>query len=348
MGFFLVGRRRDGGALRLIADTEFALRQEAVEALAGVAHDPSLEAEVFIVDLDAATPVLLVERQAAGDDEEAPEVAETLPVVPEPEPEVPEPEPVPEPIAEAVVADLDRHAEEPEQPTPPDEPQDPASVAEDESLSDALRRATGALEAESVPAAESVVAQAEDAGWPWAASDAKTETSPASSAPPDAPPPAAADAFVPDALEEPAATEEPLVSASSDDDLDLRRPVVLGAYPEESENPPPMPSPAEEPTSAAGILGDLEVDIPPAPEMPAPEASVPPVASPALEAPAPTVASEEPQLEAVAAAPEPQAYEPGDSDLSAMTCDDCVYVNTCPNKDERDPSSCGSFQWKAS
>ena len=34
------------------------------------------------------------------------------------------------------------------------------------------------------------------------------------------------------------------------------------------------------------------------------------------------------------------------SPLSTYTCDDCVYVDTCPNKDERRPEDCGSFQWK--
>ncbi len=49
------------------------------------------------------------------------------------------------------------------------------------------------------------------------------------------------------------------------------------------------------------------------------------------------------------AAPAPPGYSAptkSDVDISGMTCDDCVYVSTCPNKDERDPSSCGSFQWK--
>jgi len=35
------------------------------------------------------------------------------------------------------------------------------------------------------------------------------------------------------------------------------------------------------------------------------------------------------------------------SDLADLTCDDCVYVNTCPNKEELDPSKCGNFQWRS-
>jgi len=32
--------------------------------------------------------------------------------------------------------------------------------------------------------------------------------------------------------------------------------------------------------------------------------------------------------------------------LSSYTCNDCVYVETCPNKDQRLPKDCVSFQWK--
>jgi hypothetical protein len=32
--------------------------------------------------------------------------------------------------------------------------------------------------------------------------------------------------------------------------------------------------------------------------------------------------------------------------LSSYTCEDCVYVETCPNKDQRLPKDCVSFQWK--
>jgi hypothetical protein len=32
--------------------------------------------------------------------------------------------------------------------------------------------------------------------------------------------------------------------------------------------------------------------------------------------------------------------------MDDYVCDDCVYVSTCPNKDQRLPKDCGSFQWK--
>jgi hypothetical protein len=33
-------------------------------------------------------------------------------------------------------------------------------------------------------------------------------------------------------------------------------------------------------------------------------------------------------------------------DIASMTCDDCVYAETCPNRGQMLPTSCGSFQWK--
>ena len=52
---------------------------------------------------------------------------------------------------------------------------------------------------------------------------------------------------------------------------------------------------------------------------------------------------ESPSADETVAVPEAGAEV---SPLSAYTCDDCVYVDTCPNKDERRPEDCGSFQWK--
>ncbi|MDO8986687.1 MAG: hypothetical protein Q7V14_00485, partial [Coriobacteriia bacterium] len=34
------------------------------------------------------------------------------------------------------------------------------------------------------------------------------------------------------------------------------------------------------------------------------------------------------------------------SPTEGLTCDDCVYVNTCPNQEGLDPATCGNFQWK--
>lgn len=43
------------------------------------------------------------------------------------------------------------------------------------------------------------------------------------------------------------------------------------------------------------------------------------------------------------------AETPGEevvSPLQDYTCEDCVYVATCPNRDQRLPKDCGSFQWR--
>ena len=46
--------------------------------------------------------------------------------------------------------------------------------------------------------------------------------------------------------------------------------------------------------------------------------------------------------------PPSAAYTPaGDLDLDGYTCDDCVYVNTCPKVGQSTPKECGSFQWKS-
>jgi hypothetical protein len=42
-----------------------------------------------------------------------------------------------------------------------------------------------------------------------------------------------------------------------------------------------------------------------------------------------------------------RGYEPGVLNLNEYTCDDCVYVNTCPNQHQKAPAACGSFQWKS-
>jgi hypothetical protein len=49
----------------------------------------------------------------------------------------------------------------------------------------------------------------------------------------------------------------------------------------------------------------------------------------------------------VATPSEEKAYEPGGLDIAAYTCDDCVYVETCPKARQEGPATCGSFQWKS-
>jgi hypothetical protein len=44
---------------------------------------------------------------------------------------------------------------------------------------------------------------------------------------------------------------------------------------------------------------------------------------------------------------EDRVYEPGALNMNEYTCDDCVYVNTCPNQHQKKPAECGSFQWRS-
>ena len=68
------------------------------------------------------------------------------------------------------------------------------------------------------------------------------------------------------------------------------------------------------------------------------------------DAPEPAGEPETPQAPEPAGDPAPaeaKAYEPGELDISAYTCDDCVYLGTCPKYHQDGPSTCGSFQWKS-
>ncbi len=52
------------------------------------------------------------------------------------------------------------------------------------------------------------------------------------------------------------------------------------------------------------------------------------------------------ELDATQTAPQAVGEYTEVNDLSALTCDDCVYTETCPNRGQLLPASCGSFQWK--
>ncbi len=118
------------------------------------------------------------------------------------------------------------------------------------------------------------------------------------------------------------------------------------------------------------MLADLEiaepmsveptVEDPPALEVPpemAAEIPTPPIVdekAPAeiAEAPAENEKPETPDLLTEAGTEDESTapgFEGGDSDIADLTCEDCVYMNTCPKieKGESDPASCGSFQWKS-
>ena len=136
-------------------------------------------------------------------------------------------------------------------------------------------------------------------------------------------------AFVLSGLEEPALDDggSLIVGSLDDEGLAASRPVILGAYGDESAGPA---------VSEVAIGQDTTSEIPAevGSESHAAEA-VETVATPAEsdfivldDAPAASV----PDLPGLAAPSNEDAPQ-----LSNYTCDDCVYVDTCPNKDERKP-----------
>jgi hypothetical protein len=413
MAFFLLGRSEDGG-LSLLSEASFESRQDAMAELGRMTADPSFDRwddEVFLIDLDAATPVLLVrpaesvtpvvevaepdepaepaetvfaviadEEPAVeadvladeGADEETPEAQEAEPDAElGDEAEAPEPEEsleVPVDAPESDEASEETPAsDETEQPDAADSDAD----AEMDSLRAAIARTTEHMEAsgivapDSIGPAEVLVEESEEVlveefgetpaaadeeparaespegeasgpeqpAWPWATAVPTEPSLTSDEEKPDI-------AYVLDGLEEPAIDAGgSLITASMDDEaLAASRPVILGAYGEAA----PL---AETPDGDQGLNRD-EV------EAPAAEDAVPDVEPESdfivldddPDAPAPTPAEE--GLDAIPA-PAPRAADGEDVlSLSSYVCDDCVYVDTCPNKDQRRPEDCGSFQWK--
>lgn len=374
MPFFLLAKGPDGD-LRLVSDAVFDARSEAIAELNRLTADSDFghwDAMLYVADLDAATEVLLVrpaaveaasEPEAAAEPEAEPAADEAVssdaaPAEPEAEPEErmvepEESEPAPQHEDAALAAVLeglgggdedaavsladDVVVEEPEAvPGESVAEVDDAwaqAVAESEgpepeapALKDALQRTAAQMEAEGISAPESVgpeepgasAAEAEEvAAWPW-------DTAPAEEP-----------AFSLDALEEPGTDDGSLVRAAGDDDtMAAARPVILGAY------DAPMPDqPIAEP---------MGVEIP----MPGEAAEGAPVEvapEPALESAPPAEPESDFILdleEIVSTAPAEPGYVAPAESTGSMSCNDCVYVDTCPNKDQRDPQTCGSFQWK--
>lgn len=369
MGFFLLERGDETGDLRLISDELFATRKQALDALTALSAQPGFEhrdAEVFVVDLDTATPVLLVATAApAPTDAPAPDVPEPVEevAVDAPADEAPDVEPA----AEELSAEAEPVAEEPAEADAPgdtltadagvwetpveavsaiDDETVPASAEEmtDESseepgsdLAGALKRAAGALESEGIVAPESigpaeVAAQAEDvAGEPAGTDEIVEAPAPADASWPwdTAAPQGEAEApaaYVPDPFEEPAADAGDLVAVKADDEtVALGRPVIMGAYSDDA----PIPEVA---TSAADV---------PATEDEGWRSSAAPESTDVADM----------EIEGILADLEPidspPLVTPVTEEGVGLQCTDCVYDNTCPNKGDLDPSSCGNFQWRS-
>jgi hypothetical protein len=369
MGFFLLGKRRDDGSLVLVDDRVFDTRQDAIDALASIEVSTELESEVFAGDLDQATPVVVVHTKA---DEAAPEPETSEggegPGAAEP--------PSDEDESTSGVWEA------------PSEPGTPADAESEGDLAGALSRAADALEDDGIVAPESIGpadgSAEQDGAWPWDAGEAPddiaaaiadaepavvdepvaeseaslaatTDAEPETEGPTDAEEAGQSsgdttDEYVPDPFEEPAVAVSELVPGVSDEDADLSKPVIMGAYgdepteveeteetvedeaaaveTEEAEEPTPAeepPLPGEDP-ALESVLADLEI----------------PEDMPDQEPPPPAVEPASPEADEAT----PGVLE-GTSDLADLTCDDCVYLNTCPKRGESDPASCGSFQWKS-
>jgi hypothetical protein len=358
MGFFLL--RRDGDVVTLIAPTVFGSRQEALDEVTRVSSEGVLDAdEIFVIDLDAATPVIIlappsppVESEiptaeepdieespltgAAPDEDAAAEIA-AAPIVE-----------VEEAIAAAVLADAEESlplqpqdeespAEEPEAPEPGSAPieseeieppmeleraedadETPEPVTEESGAQDEQPESSGDPEPEPEP---EPAAQA----WPWEAVPAPSENADLVAVTPVETDEATAEEGGDEVADDQAAAEDESAGEAEPvgeepQDADVEESV-------EGENADALPE------EVSGLLADLE-ELAPTPSD-ADDEEQP------SETEGETEASEPEDESAV-----PKAYEAGGSDITTLTCDDCIYLNTCPKKGESDPTSCGSFQWR--
>lgn len=343
-----------------VAEDAEAVDTDEVVAVEEAAAEPEPDA------LEAAQPEAdqpeAVEEQAAGEIEPAPELSEE-PSEPESEPtetedqaaeeptEAPsgaEAESLPEvedaeiaaviddliaeeqaeaePVADAAIADAIIE-EALSEPAPADAP----------SLKDALSRTAAQMESEGIVAPESVgpaevPVQADEvpdepaaAAWPWDVAPSDTSSFPpvAQSVPEvetqtPAEQPAPAVAFSLDALEEPAplGSEESLIRAAGDDEtMAVSHPVILDAAPREAPAEPETAEPSPGAAAAGDDISDFILDL-----------------DKIVTAEPPAGGEPEPAMES--------------SPLDGLTCGDCVYEETCPNKGQKAPKECGTFQWK--
>lgn len=398
MSFLLLGTGPDG-ELSLLSDRAFDSRNDAMAELSRLTADsafPHWDAEVSVVDLSGATPVLLVRPATAQDADEVVE-GEEEPLEVDEAAEALEPEDVEQPTeAEDADATPDSESEPEVEPEvePEDEVEDEVEPADSEpepeaevsleieavlhdleeeadagSLKEALRRTASKMESEGIVAPESIgpaveepisedisdspeesatdAPSAEAPAWPWATA---TSTSP---------------------LDDPGHDDAiSLIRAPGDDEtMSVSRPVIMGSY-RDTPAAPADEAPVASVDDGSDIVSETAPDAAPETVPAAPEATpaAPETHTETVEAflaegeaaQAKTAAPGEEPQEAPAAAgmlsdfidlgeAETAAtgeYVAGAVSLGELSCDDCVYVDSCPNKGQRDPSSCGSFQWK--
>ncbi|MDF1541760.1 MAG: hypothetical protein RQ731_01580 [Anaerosomatales bacterium] len=322
MGFVLL--RRDDGEVTLITPRIFATRREALDEVTRASADGHLAAdEVVLVDLDASTPVLIVtpppaqeEAVPEHDEDSAEPEAGTAAALIETAASAPLPPTidVEDAIAEAIIADAEeRDLEIAEAQAPPVGPVNVPSDDADE---------TAEAEEQAAPAAvEEVFEPLDEPGVPTTPVVTADEE-PAARTWPWEPAP------VP--LESPGSSVESVADVTDESEQEASTPPI-------ADGDTPADEPADE---MSGLLADLE-EI--GAEAPTQESAEERAESPAE----PAVAASD-AIPEVSAEPESsKAYEAGASDITTLTCDDCIYLNTCPKKGESDPTSCGSFQWKS-
>ena len=272
--------------------------------------------------------------------------------------------PAPEPVLGTAMNDEAAHtpvvaADEPpdaEVPTA-DEEVAPEAVLE----ADAGPEILGEIEPAAAPAANPSLPEPAVPAWPWDTPIAEPASVDQLAAPASEDVEDPSVAYVLDGLEDPSIDDGgSLITASADlDGPDLARPVILGAYDESPfDGIKPRPH-VDGPTTeldvtepAATGRGDEAVALTDAPEaQDAPDAAVPSqaFAAPMSEREAPASGEPQPTSDFFSLdTPSSARSEPGADvpPLSSYTCSDCVYVDTCPNRDQRLPKDCGSFQWK--
>ena len=352
MSFFLLGKD-PAGELHLISSAVHKTRQDALSELSHLTADPGFpywDADVLVMELESGTSVLLVRPTPRADETAVPELPaieneEPLALVDEESTAAAEPvddvlahfldglseDPVAhEEVTDPVFADVREDALVVAANTPDAEPAVEPDAGErkaddpDDALREAIMRTAVHMESEGIVAPDSIGAEVPADGsspestagapaWPW---DTKGSEAP----------------FPLDALEEPAHAVTPLVTAAGDEEtMAVSRPMILGSYGE-----PPVVDEAEEPAQ------DL-IAVNPTNEEPAPLSEVADASDFILdldpvEESSPSMSAATDDFEVASELKIAGEFEADEAVSAAdMSCDDCVYVQSCPNKDQRDP-----------
>jgi hypothetical protein len=362
MSFILLGKHADNTFVMLSGEI-YESRKDAADALSSLTSDPAFDhwdAEVLVVDINNATPVLLVRpavatveapvsaemdeggaeafRYAGTDAGATEEDTESLVV---------EDDEVSGAEDEAASSDTDLAAALTELGVGDEGDAEAAEGNEDASLRDAIARTTAQMAASGIVPPDSVGPAGEEAeeaasedeavdeGAPEA-TETPAEDAPVEGAEPDdesqswpwaSASEEAAEGFSLSALEEPGVDEGSLVKAAGDDEtMDAARPVIMGDYDEAPVEPMSI-------AEADAVAQEQE----PAADEGGSEALAQALAAAVAEAGA---------LDAEKGETPEAPVTPEGSSADQLSCDDCVYFQTCPNKEDREPASCGSFQWK--